>query len=155
MNMKNQKLNITIAIISTIVVALLGSLFVQLGNEWFENLTKPSEWIPSFVIPIVWTIIYLLAIIVLVLWIKKGSINKNVVWLFIINGVLNILWCLIFFTLNQLFLGLITIILNLLFSVKLLVAMFNDNNKFGWLLSIYPLWLMIASTLNIAVWILN
>ena len=153
--MENKKINIAIAIISTVFVAGLGTLFVQLGSNWFDGLTKPAEWVPNIVIPIVWTVIYILAIIVLVLWINKGTINKNVVWLFIINGALNILWCLVFFTLNQLLLGLIVIIFNLLFAVKLLVSIFNDNNYYGWLLGIYPVWLMIATALNTAVWILN
>ena len=43
-----------------LVVAVLGSIFVNLGMEWFNELFKPKEWIPNFVIPIVWTIIYVL-----------------------------------------------------------------------------------------------
>ena len=143
-------------IISIVVVAGLGTLFVQLGMTWFDALVKPTEWIPDFVIPIVWTVIYLLCGIILFLWIKKeGALDKKFTILFVINGILNILWCLIFFTFNQLFFGLVAIIINLLFATKLIFQLSKYNLVYSDLLGIYPTWLCLATCLNLAVWILN
>ena len=59
MEKSNKTKNIIITIVSIIIVAILGSVFVNLGMDWFNFLTKPSQWIPNIIIPIMWTIIYL------------------------------------------------------------------------------------------------
>ncbi len=137
-----------------ILVAVLGSVFVFLGMERFSVLVKPGQWINNIIIPIVWTVIYSIASIVLFIWSEKG-IPKNVAALFIINGVLNVLWCLLFFTLQLTFVGLIAIILNLIAGVLLLAEIKSCEGKYFYALLIYPIWLSIATALNAALWILN
>lgn len=149
------KKNIIITLVSIVVVAGLGTLFAQLGMGWFDGLNKPTEWIPSWIIPIVWTVIYLLFAYVLVKWQNKTPLTKENIILLIINGVLNVLWCLVFFTLNQLLLGNIVIIINTLFALRLYFEICKEDAMSGLIISIYPIWLCIASTLNIALWILN
>ena len=150
-----KSLKITLSLVGIILVAGLGSLFVNLGMEWLNALTKPSQWIPNIVIPIVWTIIYILASIVLVLRINREEDNQTINALFIINGILNVLWCLCFFTLKLTFIGNIVIILNLVLAYLLVIHLFKEEKLYGYLLSIYPLWVSIATTLNTALWILN
>ena len=150
-----KSLKITLSLVGIILVAGLGSLFVNLGMEWFNALTKPSQWIPNIVIPIVWTIIYILASIVLVLRINREEDNQTINALFIINGILNVLWCLCFFTLKLTFIGNIVIILNLVLAYLLVIHLLKERKLYGYLLSIYPLWVSIATTLNTALWILN
>lgn len=142
-------------VLPILVVAVLGSVFVNLGSDWFNALNKPSQWIPNFIIPIVWTIIYISFAVVLALWTNKEELTKSTIILLIINGVLNVLWCLIFFTLKQTFLGNVTIILNLIFGVALWINIFTKQKVYSYVLAIYPIWLSIASTLNLALWILN
>ena len=142
-------------IIPIIVVAVLGSIFVNLGMNWFNALTKPSQWIPNIVIPIVWTIIYLAFAVILVLWQNKAKISIQTIVLLIVNGILNILWCLVFFTLNLTFIGNIAIILNLIAGFWLIISIFKTQKLYGYILTIYPVWLSIATTLNLALWILN
>lgn len=152
---KNVIWAIVIALVSVGLVAGLGSLFVQLGNDWFDALVKPSEWIPNFVIPVVWSVIYLTLAIILVLWIKKENLPRKVIWLLGINGVFNTLWCLVFFTLNQLFLGNVFLIFNLILAVKLILEIYKTQKIYSAILLIYPAWLCVATSLNMAVWILN
>ena len=151
----NKNIKILITIISIIVVAGLGTLFVNLGMDWFNGLVKPSQWIPNFVIPIVWTIIYLAFITILTLWQLRESLPKGTFVLLVINGAFNVLWCLIFFTLKQTFLGNIAIILNLVAGFWLLINILKKKSLYGYILTIYPVWLTIAITLNLAIWILN
>ena len=148
-------LNIVITIVAIIIVAGLGSFFVNLGMNWFDTLEKPSQWIPNFVIPIAWTIIYLSFALVLFLWQRKESLPKNIVILLILNGFLNLLWCLVFFTLEQLFLGNVIIIINVLFAIKLIFEISKVKKVYSIVLSLYPIWVCIASSLNLALWILN
>lgn len=149
------KKNIIITTISIVVVAVLGTIFAQIGMGWFDQLIKPKEWIPSFIIPIVWTIIYLLFAYVLIKWQNKTPLTKENIILLIINGVLNVLWCLVFFTLKQLFLGNVIIIINALFALRLYFEICKEDAMNGLIISLYPIWLCIATTLNVAVWILN
>jgi len=149
------KKNFIITIVSIILVAGLGTLFTQLGMGWFDELAKPKQWIPSFIIPIVWTVIYLLFVYVLLKWQSKKPLTTENVILLAINGVLNILWCLVFFTFNQLFLGNVVIIINALFALRLYFEICKEDAMSGLLISLYPIWLCVATTLNIAVWILN
>ena len=152
---KSKTLKIIFAIAGIIIVAVLGSVFVAMGMDWFNLLIKPSQWIPNIVIPIVWTIIYVIFGIVLTRWIVVGNIPKSVFVLLIVNGVLNILWCLVFFTLELTFIGNIVIILNLIAGFALYYAMFKNRPVYAYLISIYPIWLSIATSLNLALWILN
>ena len=121
------KKNIIITIISIVLVAVFGTIFAQIGMEWFEGLTKPTEWIPSFIIPIVWTVIYLLFVYVLLKWQSRKPLTKENIILLAINGVLNVVWCFVFFTLNQLFLGNVVIIINALFALRLYLEICKED----------------------------
>ena len=142
-------------VLPILVVAVLGSVFVNLGMDWFNSLNKPSQWIFNQIIPIVWTVIYIAFAVILVLWTNKEELTKSTLILLIINGILNVLWCLIFFTLKQTFVGNIAIILNLIFGVVLWVNIFTKQKLYSYILAIYPIWLSIATTLNLALWIMN
>ncbi len=152
---KNQITKVIISTVFILIVAILGSIFVNLGMDWFNDLNKPSQWIPNILIPIVWTVIYIAFAIINYLWIKKSDIPRNIVILMIINGILNVVWCLVFFTLHLTFIGNIFIILNLIAGILLVVNIFREEKLYGLILSIYPIWLSIATSLNLALWILN
>lgn len=146
---------IIIAIISILIVAVLGSVLVNIGMDWFNALEKPTQWITNIVIPIMWTVIYLTFGIVLSIWIVKVGIPRNVIILLVINGLLNILWCLVFFALQLTFIGNIVIVLNLIAGFALFSAIYRTQPLYALLTVIYPIWLSLATTLNTALWILN
>lgn len=153
--MKNNVVRWISIIFPILIVAGLGSLFVNLGMDWFNALNKPSQWIPNFVIPVVWTIIYLTFAIVLLIWSSKDKIPKSTITLLIANGILNVLWCLIFFTLNQTFLGNVFIVFNLIAGFWLIIDINKYRKTYAMILLIYPVWLSLATTLNNCLWILN
>ena len=152
---RNQTKKIIISFVVIISVAVLGSVFVNLGMDWFNTLNKPTQWVPNIVIPIVWTVIYSAFAIINFIWFKNGEVPKSTVILMLINAVLKVLWCLTFFTLKQLLIGNIVIVLNLIAGFVLLVDIFRSKKLYAYILSIYPIWLSIATTLNMALWILN
>ena len=140
---------------SIVLVAILGSVFVNIGREWFALLTRPSKFVPDFIIPIVWTIIYTLFAIVLCLWASKEEFKVKTKVLLVINAILNVLWCLLFFALNQTLWGLISIVLLLILSYVLIVDINKQKPIYSYILSVYPIWVSIATCLNLALWILN
>ncbi len=153
--MKKVLLYQILSTIGIVVVALLGSVFVGLGMTWFNGLLKPTQWLPNFVIPVVWTIIYLLEIITLWILIGRKKMSKDLAVWFVINGILNVLWCLVFFALKLAFIGNVVIVLNLVAGFLLFVKLQKSNLLVSKLMLIYPLWLSIATTLNLALWVLN
>ena len=152
--MKTSK-KVLYSILPIIIVAVIGSIFVNIGLDWFDILIKPREWIPNWIIPIVWTAIYTITAVGLYRILAREKLEKETMILFIINGILNVLWCLIFFTLEQKLLGLIVIIINLIASILLLINLNKNYKTFYYWLLVYPTWLSVATTLNLAVWILN
>jgi tryptophan-rich sensory protein len=152
---KNKLLDYGIPVLSVSLVGLLGSIFVKKGMSWFEKLDKPTQWIPSAIIPIMWTIIYTITILYIIHLLRKEKWNNRIVSLLVINGILNVLWCFTFFTMHQLFGGLIVIILNLHASVLLLKEISKTSEVYSYLMLVYPGWLSLATCLNMASWILN
>lgn len=151
----NNFIKIITIIGSIAVVAILGSIFVNLGMDWFNSLIRPSQWIPNIIIPIVWTIIYSVFAIVLSVWVSKDNIPTPIIINLIVNGTINILWCLLFFTLQLTFVGNIAIVLNLIAGFVLFIQIFKTKRLYSYFIAIYPLWLSLATTLNLALWILN
>jgi tryptophan-rich sensory protein len=47
------------------------------------------------------------------------------------------------------------IILNLIASIVLWLDIYKYNKNYAYFVAIYPIWLSIATTLNLAIWILN
>ena len=152
---KTQTKKIIISFVVILLVAVLGGIFVMLGMDWFNGLEKPSQWIPNIVIPIVWSVVYIAFAVINFFWFKRGDVPIYTVKLMLVNGVLNVLWCLIFFTLKQLLIGNIVILLNLIAGFVLIINIFKYKKLYGYVLSIYPIWIIIATTLNLALWILN
>ena len=152
---KQKIISYVVVIVSILMVAVLGSVFVNLGMDWFSTLETPTKFVPSFIIPIVWTIIYLVFAIVLCNWVGKENLPKSTLILLIINGVLNILWCLFFFTFNNTLLGVISIVLLLISAWLLIVDIYSNKPNYALFTLIYPVWASIATTLNLALWILN
>lgn len=154
--MKSEKIiQYVLPVASVLLVALLGWVFVDMGMDWFNGLQKPSEWIPNYSIPIVWTFIYSVFILYTIHLARKEKDNKKVIWLLIVNGSLNVLWCLVYFALGSLIGGVILIILNLIASVWLLREICKTSELYSYILTVYPIWLSFATCLNLATWILN
>jgi len=83
-------------------IALAGSAFTSQGlGPWYDTLAKPSFTPPGSVIGMIWTVIYILAAISLIIFISNAR-DKHGFWpiigLYITNGIINALWSYIFFT---------------------------------------------------------
>ena len=152
---KTQIKKIIISFVVIILIAVLGGIFVKLGMDWYDGLEKPSQWIPNIVIPIVWTVVYIAFAVINFIWLKRDDIPIYTVKLMLVNGFLNVLWCLTFFTLKLLLIGNIVILLNLIAGFVLIINIFKYKKLYGYILSVYPIWIIIATTLNLALWILN
>jgi tryptophan-rich sensory protein len=91
-----------IAAFGVTILATAGSVLTPLGS-WYRNLRKPSWQPPDFMFPIAWTSIFILeAASAVIGWHEvHGAAAVLFVGLYILNGVLNILWSFLFFRLQR------------------------------------------------------
>ncbi len=119
-----------------------------------DVLTLPTMWIGGTVISIVWTVIYIALALYLILLIASDRLTTRTIILVVANGICNVLWCGIFFTAGSLLGGVVIIVINAVLAILLAVDAVKTNPYYAFTV-IYPLWVTIATTLNLAVWILN
>lgn len=155
------------------LVAAMGGLFTASPSNWlwYDSLVQPAFTPPNWIFPIVWNLIYLMvAISIIIVW-NKGNQEKRFLWfikwkkthplfrwtisLFMINGVLNALWSLLFFSLNQIDLAFIDILLLEATNIALVFLTWKISKPASVLLWLYTAWVAFASFLNFQYLILN
>jgi len=83
---------------------LFGKLATNSGMSWYNKLKLPKIAPPGYVIGMVWTFLFILMAIAVLLFWNKPVANPNfniIVVLLLLNAILNILWCVLFFTLHS------------------------------------------------------
>lgn len=124
---------------------------------WYNELNKPALSPPSWIFSPVWLILYITILLALITFIVKPTWQKKssgYSW-FIIQMLLNLLWMPAFFILKNVGLALAIIIL-LDISVFLTIKSFYSVSKLASRLLIpYFIWILFATYLNAAYFILN
>ena len=118
------------------------------GSIDYNSLQKPFLAPPSILFPIVWTILYILMGVSYGILESKSLIEPKTKFIYAT-------WSIIFFTLKwRLFAFIWIILLDLL--VIIMIIEFYKKNKIAGLIQIpYLLWVLFASYLNLAVYLLN
>lgn len=139
-------------------IGILGSVFTLAQiPTWYAGLVKPFFSPPSFVFAPVWTTLYALMGISVVLVLEKTPEKKKnlILSLFGLQLFLNFLWSVVFFTGHQPLLALIDIAV-LWGTIAALIIMFKKISMPAAILLIpYLLWVSFASILNLSIVILN
>ena len=150
-------MNIKKFLIYLIITFVIGGLFTPLtfSNEFYLSLNKPFE-IPTIIFPIIWSILYLLMSISIYLISESNDINKlDSIKIYLIQLVINSLWTLIFFGFHLIGFSIIWLII-LITSVIIMFIKFYNINKISAFINIpYIIWLILATMLNISIYILN
>ena len=154
--MKKLKLIISLAI--PLSVGFIGSLFTNptIKDGWYETLRKPALVPPSWVFPVVWTILFILMGLALYLvWRKptktSGHERRLAFLLFAGQLLLNIWWSILFFYVQRPSWALLEIILLWLTILATIFVFEKIDRRAGWLLWPYLLWVSFAIYLNNAI----
>ena len=135
---------------------VLGSLvgFIISGSINYNELVKPPLAPPSWLFPIMWTIIYLLMGISYYL-LKQDNDNEVLSRIYYVQLGVNLLWSIIFFVFEARLLACIWIVL-LDILVGLMIYWFYNTKKIsGYLNILYMLWILFATYLTIGIYVLN
>ncbi len=142
--------SILIPVIVGGVVGLIVSQFMD-----YNSLQKPFLAPPSIVFPIVWTILYITMGISYGILKSKNLTDKEIYWVYYWQLAINALWSIFFFVFKWRFFAFIWIIL-LAIAVIMMIVKFYSKDKIAGLLQVpYLLWVVFASYLNLAFYILN
>lgn len=135
--MKKYKTLIIFILIPLLLGTLVGVITVPNSNV--------DSIIPSWIFPVVWTILYILmGVSSYLVYRDTGEIPK----IYIIQLGVNLAWPFIFFTFQLFFVAYIWILF-LILLVIIMIKEFLERNKLAGLLQIpYLIWLCIASFLN-------
>ena len=152
------KINYKVLITSILIVfsiAFIGSLFTSSNtNSAWYLANKPSITPPNFVFPIVWNILYLLiAISLYSAWTniktkKDKNQKKKIAIVFGINLILNVVWSLLFFTLQLPLFAFIVLIAIWLTIFAMMFVVKKVSKISAWMLVPYAVWVGFAGVLN-------
>lgn len=149
-NIKIYIKSIAIPVIVGIVVGLITSRFMD-----YDMLEKPFLSPPGALFPIVWIILYILMGVSYGILKSNNLATEEVDSIYYLQLGVNALWSIIFFVLKWRLFAFIWIIL-LAILVITMIRRFYERNKVAGLLQIpYLVWVVFASYLNLAFYILN
>ena len=132
------------------VVGFITSKYMNL-----DTLNKPFLTPPSIVFPIAWGILYVLMGISYGILKDKGLTDKKIDIVYYVQLVINALWSIFFFVLKWRLFAFIWILLLLASVIKMTVEFYKRNKISGLLQIPYILWIVFASYLNLALYLLN
>lgn len=121
----------------------------------YNSLQKPAIAPPSLTFPIVWTILYILMGISYGILKNKGLTNIKIDFIYYTQLLANALWSIFFFLLKWRLFAFIWIIMLAILIIIMIIKFYNKNKLAGLLQIPYLLWVLFASYLNIAIYLLN
>lgn len=157
------KYNKTIVLIFSILICqmagFLGSIFTTPAiPAWYNYLNKPSFSPPGWAIGTVWIVLFFLMGISLYLVLisnKDRKLKKEAIELFILQMILNILWSILFFGLQNPLLALVEIALLWFAILFTIIYFYRISSWASALLLPYISWVSFAAFLNFVFWKLN
>ncbi len=148
---------IAVAAGCAMVVAVTGGLMTELG-PWYQALITPPWKPPDWLFGPAWTLIFTTATLsVISSWrtAPDRAFQRGTVLLFVLNGVLNVLWSALFFRLERPDWALWEVGFLWLSILWLMLRLWRPSRTASLLLLPYLVWVGIAATLTLAVVRLN
>ena len=133
--------------------ALVGLIISGYMN--YGDMVKPPLSPPSYIFPIVWTILYILMGISYFIATKDNENDKELNQIYILQLLVNFFWPIIFFVLKMYFTAFLWIILLLILVIVIIKELLKNNKISGYLQIPYLIWLLFATYLNIGIFLLN
>ena len=121
----------------------------------YNSLQKPPLAPPSIVFPIVWTILYILMGISYGILKSKDLTDKKIDIIYYMQLAVNAIWSIIFFLLKWRLFAFIWILLLDVLVILMIIKFYKKDKTAGLLQIPYLLWILFASYLNLAIYILN
>lgn len=157
MSIRINKEKIKTYAVSILVPLILGAVVGLLTTRTmhYEDLNKPFLAPPAILFPIVWSILYIL------MGYSHGILKWNDLatqkteTVYYAQLIVNLIWPILFFTLEWRFFAFIWIILLDILVILMTIRFYRRDQTAGYLQIPYCLWVLFASYLNLATFLLN
>jgi len=146
-----------IAFIGFLVFVVGGGLvigFLTVPGEWYAQLNKPAFNPPNWIFAPVWTVLYVMIAVAGWQTFERNRSDWSMRSWWLQLG-LNFLWSPVFFTAHQIGAALLIILLLFVAVIGFIVMSLRQDRVAAWLFAPYAVWVMFASMLNGAIWLLN
>ncbi|CAN5307395.1 tryptophan-rich sensory protein [soil metagenome] len=152
-------IKLTISILACLILGGLSGISTTSAiTGWYTTLIKPAFNPPNWIFGPAWTLLYILMGISFALIWNKGWEKKevkNALGIFIIQLVLNLIWSVLFFAMQNPAIAFIDIIILWMLIFLTIKKFFPINKIAAYLLIPYLLWVSFATLLNASIWYLN
>jgi tryptophan-rich sensory protein len=141
---------IAVAVAAVSVVAVIGGLMTDVG-PWYESLRFPPYRPPNWLFGPAWTVIFILvATSGVMAWehAPDAAARSGLIWLFAINGILNILWSPLFFKLRRPDWALYEVFFFWASVLALVIYIAGIYPLAAWIIAPYLVWVSFAGFLN-------
>lgn len=141
-----------------IFIQIIGAFLTNSSlSTWYPTLEKASWNPPGWIFGPVWTLLYFLIATAgwLIYLYPPSEMRTKALVVYWTQLMVNGLWSYLFFYLQSPFLALFDILILLVLIGRALYLFWPLSRTAFWLFVPYFLWVFYASTLNIAIWILN
>jgi len=149
-----------LVVICAVAIVALGSVYFTLSGQkrWYGKINRPAFTPPGKIFGLVWTVMYVLTGLSLYKFIAATVFDQYfwlVMTIFVINGILNILWSFTFFTAHLVYGGFFVALGMALTILSLIILIIPYSVISSLLLVPYFLWICFASYLNYQIWVEN
>ncbi len=140
-------------LIPVIVGGVVGLITSKAIN--YNDLIQPAFAPPSFLFPIVWTILYVLMGVSYGILDKKGLVDCEINSIYYLQLTVNALWSFIFFVFKWRLFAFVWILILDALVIDMIIKFYKKDKTAGLLQIPYLLWISFATVLNFAVYLLN
>ncbi len=153
MNIKN-KSSLIISILIPIAVGTVSALLSgDISNTAFN---KPPLSPPSYIFPIVWTILYILmGISSYIVYYSDSKYKEKAIIIYAIQLFFNFFWSIIFFRFDKYLLAFIWLIILIVLIIIMIYQFYKIKPLAAYLQIPYLLWCLFAAYLSLMVFLLN
>lgn len=154
--MQIQWKKLLLSLLIPILVGLLSGFLIRDSVTSYMNLQKPALAPPSFLFPIVWSILYILmGISCYLILITSSPLRPKALLLYGIQLFLNFLWSPVFFNLQSPLFALIILVLLWITLFQMIRIFYEISPVAAWIQVPYLIWCTFAAYLNLAILLMN
>lgn len=157
--MKKQTRIYIISVAISLGVGIVSALLTRGNMNIYEEVSTPPLSPPSFLFPVVWTVLFVLMGISAAMVLTTGTSpllkRKNALSVYGMSLFFNFFWSIIFFNLRAFLFAFVWLLVLLALIILTIVKYFKINRTAAYLQIPYALWVTFAGYLNLGIFILN
>lgn len=145
-----------IAILIPLAVGALSAFLTKDSMDIYGRINTPPLAPPSWVFPVVWTVLFILmGVSSAIIYLSDSKIKYDALKIYAVSLALNFCWSLIFFNLGAYLFAFVWLVILWVFILLTILEYAKINKTAAYLQIPYLLWVTFAGYLTFAIYLLN